>query len=294
MFRPSGSSTRARTLRRLELRDEHAVEFVEQLGWRPLSDLEGFTLAGDLLHDGDFVASRFWGTPGRWERRVEEPVIPRTAVLICVEGNPNLTFRGDAEQTVRLMPGQTFIFDPSTLTAASCTVSTAFLLIGHTFLPPASDALRSPQVSGQYDQILISATNALLNSTVQAGSAGFSRVRRALESLAHAVAMHNGIDSAVLPRGERTYRQATALIDDSYEDPNTSVDSIAKRLNISRSQLFRVFQKMDDTPSAYLRRIRVDMALRSLREGATAAEAARRSGFDSTRRMYRALDRPHR
>lgn len=78
-----------------------------------------------------------------------------------------------------------------------------------------------------------------------------------------------------------------------FADPQTTPQTVADRLHISRRHLYRVFDAAGTTPSSYLRDLRLAHATRLLQDGCPVDVAARRSGFSSSAAFRRAFKQKH-
>ncbi|HEX8297743.1 MAG TPA: helix-turn-helix domain-containing protein [Rubricoccaceae bacterium] len=84
-----------------------------------------------------------------------------------------------------------------------------------------------------------------------------------------------------------------ALVDARRSDPSTSVETLAEHLSMTSRHLRRLLvARTGETPSALLRRHRIEHAERLLTAGATHRAAARSSGYtdlSSFNRAFRAV-----
>lgn len=89
--------------------------------------------------------------------------------------------------------------------------------------------------------------------------------------------------------------QVMAMIDSSYDDPNTNADSIAKSLGFSRRHLYRLFEGSDLTISKMIRNRRVDRAelLLSSPSKKSVAVIAAECGFGGSDQLSRAFRERH-
>jgi AraC-like DNA-binding protein len=86
--------------------------------------------------------------------------------------------------------------------------------------------------------------------------------------------------------GAQYYRKAVWFLEGNYQ-LNVRIEDVAAFVGLSRSQLFRVFQKLDGkSPREYLNALRVEEAARLLRTTQLSMEeVAASSGFASVRRL---------
>jgi AraC-like DNA-binding protein len=78
-------------------------------------------------------------------------------------------------------------------------------------------------------------------------------------------------------------RTVRAAIEDRLSDPDLSVEQLASAVAVSRSTLYRRLKEhVDQTPSQFLRQVRIEHGARLLREGeGTVSEVAYAVGFES-------------
>ena len=82
-------------------------------------------------------------------------------------------------------------------------------------------------------------------------------------------------------------RRATALVENNLATPNYTVERLAQDLCMERTGLYKKMVSMTGkTPTAFIRSIRIENAIRLIREGRlTMNEVAERSGFSSASYM---------
>ena len=82
-------------------------------------------------------------------------------------------------------------------------------------------------------------------------------------------------------------RRATALVENNLATPNYTVERLAQDLYMERTGLYKKMVSMTGkTPTAFIRRIRIENAIRLIREGhLTMNEVAEHSGFSSASYM---------
>lgn len=145
-------------------------------------------------------------------------------------------------------------------------------------------------------ELLLGLHASVLSSDVLLGDCGLVHTRRSLEASLDAVFAAE-IDRQLLEGGSRTqdlYRQATIVIENSYDIPDTTPDSVATGLGVTRKHLEAVFREFGDTVAKYLRRARATHAQRLLhdREDGVALrikDIASHTGFSSVSSMRRAI-----
>ena len=89
--------------------------------------------------------------------------------------------------------------------------------------------------------------------------------------------------------------QIQQIIDSSYSDPITSVDSIAKTMGFSRRQIYRLFEGREVSIAKLIRERRVDRAelLLRLPGNKPISAIATESGFGGTDQLARAFRERH-
>lgn len=145
-------------------------------------------------------------------------------------------------------------------------------------------------------ELLFGLHQSVLRSNVLLGDCGLVHTRRSLEASLDAVFAAE-VDRQLLEGGSRTqdlYRQATIVIENSYDNMKTTPDSVARGLGVTRKHLEAVFRELGDTVGTYLRRARATHAQRLLHDREDGIplkvkDIALRTGFASVSSMRRAI-----
>nr|WP_219820203.1 helix-turn-helix domain-containing protein [Pseudoclavibacter sp. RFBI5] len=146
-----------------------------------------------------------------------------------------------------------------------------------------------------FRRVFIAAANASLDSKIQEQQHGFSYWRRGVEELLLAALTETRVHEDVKVSSPRDQHLARAhlLIEENYRDAGFSTQELARALNISISQLHRIFAAEGKTAGATLRARRVHRARTLLGMSANSKSEllgiAQESGFRSVRTMRRLL-----
>ncbi|WP_433685471.1 helix-turn-helix domain-containing protein [Nocardia sp. CA-119907] len=108
-----------------------------------------------------------------------------------------------------------------------------------------------------------------------------------------AAVLHPYIDGRSRPlSGDALLHAARAYMRRHLTDPDLDVAAVARAHAVSRRYLEQLFARSDESPAAYLRQLRLEEALRLLREtSTTVAEIAHLAGFNDVNTFTRAFRR---
>ena len=281
--------------RNVRLRGEEAKSFLERTGWILTSDSRSFSFVGDFVRNRHFFVSRCRHSPGRFELTPLHHLDSeeRLMVVLVTEGRLSVTARG---VTRTVGPGQVLLVRPESIATSHSEETVAcssVILQGRDLVDHAIVAIGRP--APEYLALLLGVTNVLLSNPVSPSDAAFSRVERAVGELVGALTASTDLvfETPGNQRADQLYLAAVTLIASEATNPATTVETISRALRVSRSHLFRAFKNSTDSPSTYLRRIRVDNAMVYLKQGLTEGVSASRSGFGTVRRMRRAFAQLH-
>lgn len=270
----------------------------EELGWGLSEQRQSHNI--QAVTRGKFGMARLWSKDGVYDSLPEESTV--RAVLV-VEG----VMHGRYDHNDFDVTTGTFVFlDGEEEVRGENTDNCArfyWQFPSQRFASPDIHAMFGEPlpVPDPYGRALISVTNTLLH-VAASGSSGPSRaigrVRDAAELLLLAL-LDARVDAS--PRSSDLHRsglltEATELIEENFHDPAFTVDALARKLNISRSNLSRLFHSMGTTPYSEILQLRVESATDLLAQtpGARTADVesiAGASGFRSRVHMRRALRR---
>ncbi|MBT9606918.1 AraC family transcriptional regulator [Microbacterium sp.] len=220
-----------------------------------------------------------------------EPIPGRgdgSTLVLQAEGSAALRL---TDTGVDLDAGDAFVYPEATLSRADTSHPTARIEIvsAHRLLDePAS--LPGADDSPAW-RALASTVNSILNGDHRLSVAAESALGHAIESLCAAlIAGRAGADAdaAGFRSAQATFAAATRLLTERADDPDFTVEELARALDVSRQYLARVFARQGRTPSSALRARRLELADALGATGLPVAEIAQRSGFPSARALARA------
>ncbi|MDR6867174.1 AraC-like DNA-binding protein [Microbacterium resistens] len=164
--------------------------------------------------------------------------------------------------------------------------------------PPFADHLAIPlEIDDGHQQLLAAATNVTAVAPGLADGPGAPFLLDMLTAmLSAAVTDSVGVPTTLSPAQAAHFREALLLIDQHHRDSSFSVQTLLRRMSLSKSTLHSVFAAAESTPRQQLEARRASSALSELntnpaRGKQTLGEIARRSGFASIRQMQDALSR---
>ncbi|TSI14908.1 helix-turn-helix domain-containing protein [Brevibacterium aurantiacum] len=264
------------------------IAFLASMGWHLTSDPALLRFKGDAVLNDDFVVARYSHGPATFKYTPPKdlPTGNRIVLHACLAGM--LTLQATTT-SADLNPLDVAIVQPEEITGAECrSTTTCMFVIFRSAEARKHQEMLTGQSSEVYLRILKAATFALLQDPPKGLQPGFIQIQRGLEELAKATAVRADL-RADTDSLNAVYRRGLALIGSMATDNNTSVESIAHDLHVSRSYLLRAFKAKGTTPSATLRNERLGNARRLLEEGSSTKEAAALSGFGSARNLTGAL-----
>ncbi|MDN5585061.1 MAG: helix-turn-helix domain-containing protein [Brevibacterium sp.] len=267
------------------------VDFLASVGWHLKSDPESLGLSGDIVVTDDFVVARYSHGPAVFEYSAPEGPLHDDGVMLhaCLRGELTLHSRTGV---AHLKPFDVGVVQAGDFTGAECESAVTCMIVSFRGAEAHEHyRLLAGRSSEAHLRILNAATSSLFHGPADDLEPGFVQVQRGLEELAKATAIGSRLYPESREASLRTvYVRGVALIGTVASDADTTVESIARDLQVSRSYLFKAFKDQGSTPSYELRQARVDMAKRHLEGGSSLAEAAASSGFGSVRKLRRALD----
>lgn len=286
----TGDGSRHRGYISIQAGDPRSIDFLASMGWHLKSDPQLFNYQGDVVINDDFVIARYSHGPGVVEYSPPDDLPKGNRIMIhaCISGSETLhTTTGSGV----LKPLSVIRVMPEEFTGSECeTGATSMFVIYRT-----TDASKHrDMLVGQSDivhlKVLNAAAASLLQNVPEEPPMGFAHVQRGLEELAKAVAADTSIsaDSAHSAL-TRVYVRGLALIRSTAINIDTSVESVAFDLGVSRSYLLRAFKIQGTSPSSEIRRERLAIAKSLLSDGLRLDETAEKSGFGSVRNLKRAL-----
>lgn len=287
----SGDKTRHRGFITSRARDLTPDDILACLGLHLLTDPEIFDFHGDVVINDDFVVARYSHGPGIVEYRPPENLPKGNRIMIhaCLSGSETLhTATGSAV----LKPLSVTRVPPEEFTRSECEVAATSMFV---IYRSPSAGMHSDMLVGQsndvYLRILDAAAASLLQNPPDHPQPGLAQVQKGLEELANAVTVGADFDAnfAHVDSLTKVYASGLELIRTTATSVDTSIESLARDLKVSRSYLLRAFKAHETSPSAELRRERLESAHNLLGDGASWDEAASGSGFGSVRNLKRAL-----
>lgn len=271
---------------------QRAIDWMNAQGYAEVPENAELMVSADTCVFGHSVLRRMSHTATSCEI-AESKLLPRaecthTTFLFIISGQARVT----TQHQVYVLAAGDFIITPRRdLRDVCATADLSYAEIvgwssqlakikGHLITGHAMEPARS---------MLFNAVAAILQNTLtmidQVGAieASLSELARAVTTTAHHINLGDN------------YSYAIRAMNRSFSDPSFSIDRLAAKLSVSRSQLYRDFEANHQSLAAVLRELRVARARQLLDSAANAGQRpnftsiARQSGFGSPRTMLRAL-----
>lgn len=279
--------------REVALSGTAAIEWLDDAGWacEPDGQLQIFA---DMVRSDPFAIGRIWHTAGSFALHSAEHW--PDDVFIAVFAIDGIETIHTNEDEIPLAPGEMFLQRINQPMRISSTAPAARLVVVSDW---GSIGLTAP-VRGtvtthdrDYAKVFENAVNALLNLSKPPTTASFTHVKLGLESLfASLIATHVG--AGELRDDPDLLDRARKMISERSVDPAFDVKMLLAELGVSRTTLYRVFDRECSTPAVELRARRTAAARATLqRHDASSVDAlaavAQSAGFGSVKSMQRAL-----
>ncbi|MBF4459513.1 AraC family transcriptional regulator [Pseudoclavibacter sp. VKM Ac-2867] len=292
-----------RTELQLSLTGRDTETWLAERGWKVVTHgQQPLRVTADFAWTPTFVIGRIWHTPAVMEivpNTEFEQVTVASFVLdgsmdLLAEGlarsapaGANFTSAGNAALQLRTKrPSfRLLIGVPSDLFDG---VPKRHLLHGHSY-----------RADGSYRRTLVASVTAALGGHVRRNTTPYRYWSVGIEQLLLAATISNIDSDPDLARSTADEAAPTnrvenilGVIDAKAHDPAFSVQQLAEKVNLSRSQVHRLLESTNRTPAMHLRDARLRLAEAQLGEGASAEELRRvalASGFSSPRALREAI-----
>jgi len=280
----------------LTLKGAEAVEWVQSWGWSLHGGSGPLQVSADLVVDDGFVVGRIRHTAARWI--CGEAMAPPESFVasLGLSGTHELkTARGVTVVPPGAMAIGPFVEDVELVSDQPV----ARILIVSRWDRLAVDTCdRQEAHSNLFVDALRHTLELSLDRGVTPVDSGFPAWRMSVESMLAAAMTHGeNLDVDHLTAAEAVLvRTVTTIIGSEHTDPELTVESIARRLEVSPQRLHQVFSLTGATVGGRLRHARAMTARAHLRSrpGLSAADrlhVARVSGFPTVRTMMAAVAR---
>lgn len=267
-----------------------AIKFLAAMGFHLRSYQSTLNFKGDTVLNDDFVVARYSHDSAVFDYIPPPGQSSNNQLLLHVCLSGSIVLRSTTG-SASLKPLDIALVQLEELRGAVCESSTAgmFIIYRSTEASKHYEMLAGPS-NVVYLRILKAAAFSLLQDLPDRLQPGFTQIQRGLEEIAKATAIGAHLyTDADIDSLRKVYVRGLALIRSMATDGNTSIESVAQDLQVSRSYLLRAFKSQGTTPSVELRKARLHVAKRLLEDGTSTHEAAVTAGFGSPRNLKRAL-----
>ncbi|PPG33878.1 hypothetical protein C5E10_08740 [Pseudoclavibacter sp. RFBG4] len=281
------------------LKDGDALQWLHEQGWGVQDDEASVRAHVDFIGTRTFLVGRNWQTTTAVDTDADSYNPDLVHVCFVVKGC--LLLQAGEGKKEEVPAPYFFTYSARRPVRISAVEPYSCLFIGIprerlVDLPWVESQAPGPfMMTSSLRRVLIASLNASFESQLKEGQVGFHSWRRGIEdlllaTLADANVQHN--TNCQSPRDSRLAR-AHLLIKENFQDPAFSIHVLARDLNISVSQLHRIFAHESNSVGALVRRLRVDRARMLLRSSDNTKSdryrIAQESGFGSLRTMRRLL-----
>ena len=281
------------------LENDEALQWLQGNGWKVRVAGTKVRVHADIIGARAFTLGRIWQTATRVDPDADSYNPDLVYVNFVLTGH--LVIQGTGGATRKVAAPQFYTHSARRPVSVSSVAphSCLFIAIPREHLaelPWVESQAPGPFVTtGAFRRVFIAAANASLDTQIGEQQVGFAFWRRGLEELLLAALTEARVLEDVKTRSQKGLHLARAhlLIEENYRDADFSTRELARALNISISQLHRIFAAEGKAAGAAIRARRVDRArsLLSMSENSRSEllGITQESGFRSVRTMRRLL-----
>ena len=279
----------------LRVSGDEASRLLASYGWHRLTDTYDFSFTGDLLTCGDFTVSKYSHPAAEFRYDVTDAhgQPPNTMHLICLEGTFTLTTE---HSSVRIETGEMIRVRADHVRHATITEPVTMLLIVHS---ENFDSIPGTTSRGRADPQALRFVLALAESVVMDHAPMHDTSYRLLEH-AFADLCRTIIDASPLEHEPeppssllQLRNEAIEMIREHSRNVDLDVNHLARLLSVSRTQLFRAFQSVGQTPAKAILDARLNTAMQLQASGYPASRVAIMAGFGNLRKLRYAARAAH-
>jgi AraC-like DNA-binding protein len=278
----------------IHLEGPPAVEEAAAQGWNLNAD-SPLQIAGDVLDTATLALRRIWFSRGGLHRPAASVPSGHLSLILPVTGSVAMesteTGTTPVDRTALALlhaeaPQQ--IISEEAFAVIEVQLPIGRFNTAHvqtTALPPVLPS------NAELAAGLVGLVNAVFNSRLSEGSAGYGPTRQALEYAALALVADAAEQADAI---DPDLHRAMNILLDHYSDPAFGVAELAAKAAVSERQLYRLFQRAGTSPAEAIRSHRARVAReaidRALRNTVRARAAiARATGFTSAKAMQQAI-----
>ncbi|WP_146081966.1 helix-turn-helix domain-containing protein [Pseudoclavibacter sp. Z016] len=281
------------------LKDGEALQWLHEQGWGVQDDEASVRAHVDFIGTRTFLVGRNWQTTTAVNTDADSYDPDLVHVCFVVKGC--LFLQAGGETTEEVPAPYFFTYSARRPVRISAVDPYSCLFLGiprERYVELAWVESQAPGpflTTSRFRKVLIASLNASFESQIKEGQVGFHSWRRGVEDLLLATLADTNVRQSTNGQSPRDLHLARAhhLIEENFRDPAFSVRVLARDLNISLSQLHRIFADESNSVGVFIRRLRVERARTLLRSSDNSKSdryrIAQESGFRSMRTMRRLL-----